>query len=284
MKKPTPKTQKQISNEMVNTYNPEGSHTGVLTDPNLNITSPKDRQNQISYKDDTVKPMSISIKDIDEAIMYYFQNVIKASVVQNGQRIPIPIMYGAPERWYAAQKNGFLRDASGRLMAPLIMFKRDSIEKDRSLSNKLDANTPFNYQIVAKKYSNRNAYDRFDILQNRKPQLEYHVVVVPDYVKLKYSCVIYTYFMEQMNPIIETINYASDAYWGDPQRFKFKSMIDSFATTTELVDGKDRTIKTSFDIKLNGYLIPNDVLNSVNSVCKQYGISTITIDEQISTL
>ena len=40
--------------------------------------------------------------------------------------------------------------------------------------------------------------------------------------------------MEQLNKIIESCEYASDAYWGNPERFKFRAFIDSFTTATEL--------------------------------------------------
>jgi hypothetical protein len=32
----------------------------------------------------TTKPFTVGLKDIDESIMYYFDNVIKPSVIQNG--------------------------------------------------------------------------------------------------------------------------------------------------------------------------------------------------------
>jgi hypothetical protein len=65
--------------------------------------------------------------------------------------------------------------------------------------------------------------------------------------------------MEQNNKIIEAIEYASDSYWGDPNRWKFKASIDSFATTVNVENGADRAAKSTFNIKLNGYLIPDTV-------------------------
>ena len=82
-------------------------------------------------KDDTVQDVSIGLQDHDEAIMYYFNNVIKPSVIINGNRTPVPIIYGAPERWKSVQKDGFYRDKEGKIQVPLIMFKRDSVEKQR---------------------------------------------------------------------------------------------------------------------------------------------------------
>ncbi len=51
-----------------------------------------------------------------------------------------------------------------------------------------------------------------------------------------------------------------DSYWGDPNRWKFKASIDNFATTVNVENGADRAAKSTFNIKLNGYLIP-DVVN-----------------------
>ena len=71
-----------------------------------------------------------------------------------------------------------------------------------------------------------------------------------------------------MNKIIEMINYASDSYWGDPARFKFNARIDSFNTVIEVADGKDRSVKSTFDIKLNGYIIPDTFQKDVTAIKK----------------
>ena len=93
---------------------------------------------------------SIGIQDIDESIMYYFQNVIRPFVIQNGTRIEVPIIYGSPEKWKSFQKDGYYRDQKGRIMAPLIMFKRTDITKNRAIANKLDANYPNNFGVFTK--------------------------------------------------------------------------------------------------------------------------------------
>jgi len=66
-----------------------------------------------------------------------------------------------------------------------------------------------------------------------------------------------------MNKIIESVNFASDSYWGDPERFKFRAAIDNYTTTAELVDGGDRTVKTSFQIKIAGYIVSDAINTSV---------------------
>jgi hypothetical protein len=200
--------------------------------------------------------------------MYYFQNVIRPTVYQNGVRTSVPVIYGAPERWKSVQKDGYYKDKNGAIMAPLIMFKRDTIDKNRSLTNKLDANSPHLYSSWMKTYNGKNAYSNFNVLTNHKPVEQFVVNVVPDYVTLTYTCAIQTYYVEQMNKIIEAINYASDSYWGDPERFKFKASIDSYSTTVEIADSTNRVIKGSFTIKLFGYIIPNTIQKELSSIKK----------------
>ena len=52
-----------------------------------------------SRKDDKVRDVSIGLQDHDEAIMHYFNNVIKPSVIINSNRVNVPVIYGSPERW-----------------------------------------------------------------------------------------------------------------------------------------------------------------------------------------
>ena len=260
-RKPVPKSQKEISIEQHVPYVPaEGN-------PNLSEDS-KNRGNQVSWKDDNVKPLNIGIQDIDEAVFYYFKNVIQPSVYQNGERTPVPVIYGDSEKWNSYQKQGYIRDQKGAIMNPLIMIKRVSLEKNRSITNKLDANNPNNFNVFTKKYDQRNSYDQFSVLNNRTPQKQYYASVVPDYITVSYSCVVFTYYVEQLNKIVESVQYASDAYWGDPDRFKFKAMIDSFAFQTELQDNNERLVRSTFDIKLNGYIVPEILQRDLNGIKK----------------
>ena len=207
--------------------------------------------------------------------MYYFDNVIRPFVIQNGERIAVPIIYGSPERWKSIQKDTYLRDKKGAIMMPIIVFKRDNIEKNRTLANKLDANMPNLYTSWQKAWNPKNIYSNFNLLNNRIPTKQYIANVVPDYVTLTYSCIIQTYYVEQLNKIIEAINYASDSYWGNPDRFKFKALIDSFATITELQQSQERLVKGTFSLRMHGYIIPDAIQKDLNSVKKYNSKSKI---------
>lgn len=261
-KKPIPKTQREISTSLQTPYDQRYGN------PNDMQFDPKNRGNQVSFRDDTTKPFTLGIQDIDEAVMYYLENVIKPTVIQNGVAQKVPVIYGASERWKQIQKDGYYRDLSGAIMMPIITFKRNNITKDRSVGNKLDANFPNNIEIFEKAYSKRDEYNNFAVLNNRKPQKEYYAVVMPDYVTVTYDFIISTYYVEQMNKIVEAMNYASDSYWGNPERFKFRARIDSFQTNTELPVGAERIVKTNFTLTLRGYIVPDNIQKQLASIKK----------------
>lgn len=278
-RKPIPKSQVELSQETITPY---------LDNGKAPVPANKRRENQKTLKNDEVKQFQVGLRDVDAAIVYYFDNVIRPSVIQNGVKINVPIIYGSPERWASVQKDGFYRDKNGKIQTPLIMFKRDSVTKDRGLGNKMDANNPLHFGVFEKKYSKKNIYDQFSLLTNRIPVRELYGVIIPDYVNLVYSCTIFTEYVEQMNKIVESINFASDSYWGDPERFKFRASIDDYTTTTELVQGGDRTVKTTFTIKIGGYIVSDAINTSVANPNKFYSKSALKFGlettEGLSTL
>ena len=272
-RKPIPKTQREISVDLQTPYsseygNPNDAVSGDQYPPNNEANIPFNRSEKLSWRDEDIKPFSIGIKDIDESIMYYFENVIKPSVTQNGERIPVPIIYGSPERWKSVQKDGYYRDKKGAIMLPILMYKRDTIEKNRSLGRKLDSNYPNLYVYQQKSFNEKNTYSNFNLLNNRIPTQQYIATVIPEWVNITYSCVVQTYYVEQLNKIIEAINYASDSYWGDPARFKFRARIDSFQTITELQQSQERLVKSTFTIKLYGYMVPDTVQKDITAIKK----------------
>jgi len=267
-RKPIPKTQRELSIERQDPYIPPAGAPGFQATGNPNNSDQPNRALQTSFKGDTVKPMSIGIQDIDEAIMYYFQNVIQPSVFQNGEKIPVPIIYGSPEKWKSFQKDGYYRDLQGRIMAPLIMFKRNTITKDRSLNNKLDANNPHNVAVIGQSYNKRNEYSKFNMLNNVKPEKTYYVTVVPDHLAITYDCIAFTYYNDQLNKIVEAMEYASDSYWGDPERFKFKATINSFNTTADLSETGERIVRSTFTLNIYGYIIPDTIQKDLKAARK----------------
>jgi hypothetical protein len=275
--KPLPKNQSQVVQEAFVPYD------NTISKISSDTVFSKNRAKEISFKGKQQKDFSVSLKDHDEVIKYYFENTIKPTVIQNGERVPVPIMYGSPERWKSVQAEGALRDKSGKLMVPLIMYRRETLEKNRSLGNKLDGNKVHHYQLFEQKFNSKNQYDKFSLITNRQPSKEVYMSVIPDYVTLTYSCIIFTDFVEQINPIIEAINFSSDSYWGDFSRFKFRARIDSFSSTTEVTVADGRAVKTTFNIVLNGYIIPDVINKQIANADMYYGTSQLIFNFETST-
>ena len=284
-RKPIPKSQKELSKNLTNPDFTQSTDPDQFTDPvnpdQTGITF--NRSEKLSRKEDTYKDFTVGLQDIDTAIMFYFENVIQPFVFQNGERRAVPIIYGSPERWKSVQKDGFYRDKENAIMLPLIVFKRNSVAKNRSLTRKIDANHPNIYSTFQKSYNTKNFYSNFNVLNNRVPTKQFIANVVPDYVDITYSVIIQTYYIEQLNKIVESINYASDAYWGDPERFKFKARVNSFNTVNELTQGEYRSVRSTFDINLFGYIVPDVIQKDVSAIKKFNEKSVVSFTTEVTT-
>lgn len=234
-------------------------------------------RNSPAVKDD-VKNISISLMDIDSAILYYFDNVIKPEILVNNERVKVPCIYGSPERWNSIQKQGYLRDKKRQIIVPLIVFQRTGMSKNRErASNKIDANNPQLFYTFENKYSQHNRFDKFSVQEKNFPGKEYYNVVIPDYVTINYDFIVWTSYIEQMNKIVEKINYSNKSYWGESGKSRFRTTIQSFDDETEFDD--ERIIKTKFSISLDGYILPESY-NNYNTTQKFLTPKKIIIREQ----
>lgn len=278
-----PQNRREFMNKLIEPYSKEYGNPNEVFSENAKAGTPEiNRAREISQRKDTDKNFQIGIKDINEAVMYYFKNVLKLSVIQNNTRIPIPIIYGTPENWKSVQEDGYYRDGYSKLMAPLIMFKKSSMSQNRNLGNKIDGNVVRNVQLFEKGYSRRNVYTRLDAFQPRAEEKEYVVSITPDYVTIQYECLIWTHFVEQMDSVMEAINFASRTYWGDKNRFQFYSDIESFEDNMTYEVGEERVVRTSFNISLNGYLIPNSINKELAVANRTFGVSKVIFGMELA--
>ena len=239
-----PKSQYEISTSRTGTPKPKETN----------------RANIRSRKSDTMGDYTVGLYQIDDAIKYYFDNVIKPTVIEDEELIKVPVLYGYPERWKSMQRDGYYRDPKGKAILPLIMYRRTSISKNENIpTSALDANNPNLYYTFQKKYNKMNKYDKFSVLQGISPSEEFYKIIMPKYVTLTYETIIFTEYLEQMNKLVEAIQYSEGAYWGDEERFKFRCNIESFDNATELEAAGDRLIKTTFNMTFLGYIIPDSI-------------------------
>ncbi len=220
-----------------------------------------------SDNDNTFKNYSVTLTDIDNVLYEYFTKIISPQVVgPDGSALVVPVRHASPERWAAIQRDGVLRDDKGQLQRPMIIFTRTGLEKDNEL-------VTFNKYLTmpfVKKFDKYNMYDKFSAMTGIKPSYEVHNITFPDHVILTYEFTIITEFVEQMNSVVERINFAEGDYWGDPKRFKFRASVQSFSNTVEVPTDDDRVVSTTFSLTLNAHLLP-DVFD--NKTTTQRGLT-----------
>ena len=237
-------------------------------------------RNSPAVKDD-VKNFTVGLMDMDSSILYYFNEVIKPEVEVNKEKVKVPCLYASPERWASMQRYGYLRDKKRQIITPLIVYKRTAMAKNTDIAiDKLDANKPNIFYSFEKKYTQHNRYDKFSVLQNIRPGKEFYNVAMPDYVTLTYEFTIFTSYIEQMNQIVEKINYSDGAYWGEPGKMRFRTQIESFSDATE-IEG-EKLVKTTFGVTLYGYILPEQYDNQ-NTTQKYLTPKKIIIREDVDT-
>ena len=213
----------------------------------------------LQYKKESIEQgKGVKLYDVDLAIAEHMIDTVLPTVEIFQEKQKIPVVYGNPERWKSVQKDGYLRDKKGVLQIPLVMFKRNSINRDDALSNTM--NRHVSYPSVSR-YSKKHKYDKFSAMTGTQKPVQMYDIVIPDYVNITYEVIIWTDFTEHMNKIVEAFQYATDEYWGDKGGFKFRVKIDSFDNTTEVSEGSQRIVRTNFTMAVYAYLLPEQFDN-----------------------
>lgn len=263
--RPRPGTRREFMDKLVTPYDEvTGNPNQIFSKTVLAGTPEFNRSLEISQKTGDVDVnVAIGLLDIDEAIQWHFDNVLKLSVTQNNQKKTVPVLYGSPERWKSIQADGYFRDVNNKIQVPLVIYRRTNVKPIRDLGNKLDGNAVKNLIYLQKGYNKNNVYNNFKLLNNRVRQKEYIVAFPPDYVEVTYECLIYTYYIEQMNKLVEAINFANNSYWGSTEKYQFRCSIEDFGTSVVIEVGDERMVKSSFNITTQGYTIPESINREV---------------------
>lgn len=224
---------------------------------NIQPTTKYNRGNDNKHVEGVSTPVSIGLYTVDNAILKYLQEKIRPVVTQDNKQIQVPVIYGNPERWKSAQKDGAIRDKNGKIMLPIMMVSRSGMKKN-------SINSPVNkYQTYTFKtgWNSRNIYDRFAVQNGITPSEVYHVSTVPDYYDISYQAMIWTEYMEQLNKLVENVSFESNEYWGEDNNYKFIAKIDSFEQATELPNNNDRMVRAKFTIDVKAYILPESALD-----------------------
>jgi hypothetical protein len=216
------------------------------------LRSNLNRANEIKAEKGDVK-QSVTLFDIDYAMMTYLEDTVLPTLKDgDGKALKIPVIYGNSERWKNARRDGIFRDTHGKIQLPLMMLRRTSIAKDESMPM---LNRHVSYSAITK-YSKDNRYDRFSALgKATQPKYEIYKITMPEYVEINYECMCWTSFTEQLNEVIEHLNFTS-SYWGDKDKFKFRTSIADYNVVNEVGEGTERINRVEFTLNVKAYLLP----------------------------
>jgi hypothetical protein len=151
------------------------------------------------------------------------------------------------------------------------MLRRTEITRNDTLIGQAFKHdvTGENIQVVRNSsWSKDNYYDRFAIQTNIQPKYENLVTGMPDFTDITYEFIVWTNFIEQMNPLVETFVEQSNKYWGNSEQYKFLCTMDSITDASEMNQDGERFVKSTFSIISKAYLLPeyiNSVINGKKS-------------------
>jgi hypothetical protein len=237
--------------------------------PNLN------RAKQIKSDKEDLK-QSVSLFDIDYAIMSYLEETVLPELDDNGKALKIPVIYGNSERWNGARRQGVYRDTHGKLQLPLMMLRRTSVAKNEAMPM---LNRHLSYQGVTK-WSKDNRYTRFSLLgKTITPKYEIYNITMPDYVEINYECMGWTNYTEHLNAVIESLTFASDEYWGDKQKFKFNTTITDYNVVNEVGEGTERINRVEFTLNVKAYLLP-EKFDGESTIKKSMSIKRVVVSTE----
>lgn len=222
-------------------------------------------------RDDTVKNISTSLYDIDYAVKWHLETIIRPTILEENSVISVPILFASGEKWASVQTHGYLRDSQGKLLSPLIMIRRNLVSKREDIQDLKVLESPEARITVERKYTKSNRYSRFT-LTGAPVEKEYYSVDVPKFVQVEYELLCWTNNTIQLNEIVEQLLWFDGKAFGDT--YKFITHIDppSFETINDT--GADRIVRATLSMRTKAHILnakgPNSStmykLNPINRV------------------
>jgi hypothetical protein len=234
------------------------------------------------------KSYTITLKDIDTAVINHIRNVMKPVVRESNEIIKVPVMYGNEERWKSVRSRGVLRDKSGVIILPVMIVKRTGLAMNPDMPLSFDNDVRGKFISVIRSsngWSKNNRYDRFSVLTGQKPVEEFVQTGMPDFVVCTYNIVMMTAYMEQMNDLNSIMIEHLETYWGDSTSYRFLSALSGdISDATEMESDGERIIKNELTIEIKGYMIPeftDTVFGKTAEMARGYTVKKVSFSEKI---
>lgn len=206
-----------------------------------------------------IKDINVSLYDIDYAIKWQLENVIRPTVVESGAVLTVPILFASGEKWAAVQRHGYLRDNQQKILTPLIMIRRNSVTKREDIQDVKVLESAESRIVIERKYTKHSRYDRFSLSQ--KPRVkELYSLDVPKFVQVEYELLCWTNNTMQLNEIIEQLIWFDGKAFGDS--YKFITYIEPPSFETINATGEDRIIRATLGLRTKAYILANKSPNA----------------------
>lgn len=233
---------------------------------------------------DTIKTPSISIYDVDYAILYWLREKIAFQVPENGNMIDVPIVYANGETWSQIQAHGYLRDSQNQLLTPYGTLRRVTMTEDERFK-KLDINRGSygsSYKIIPNPdYRNfENQRNPHAQTTNTRISNQYFIQVMPEYYIVEYELLFWTTLVEQMNTILQDLIPTSNFAWGDS--YKFRSSVGSISHETVNAPDSQRLVRATIPITVDARLI-NEFELKKSTVEKAFTLKRLVIRNERSS-
>ena len=238
----------------------------------------RNRANEVRRDTDTIKTPSCTIYAVDYAIMSYIRDVIRPTVTEDGNLIEVPVIYANGEKWSQVQKHGYMRDAKGKLMAPVITIKRNSIvERDTLKKLDVNQNPSGNAMVMKNAFTQQNKYDRFSVLTNIRQSNEVYITSVPEFIDVSYELLLWTNYTDQLNGIVEQIMPTGGFAWGTT--WKFNTYIDDYSFETMNNSGEDRMIRATLPLRVKATILLENELRK-STIQKRFSVKKILFSSE----
>lgn len=239
---------------------------------------------------DSFKTPSITLYDIDYAILHFLKEKINFQIEENGRMINVPVMYAGGETWSQIQRHGYLRDKTRKILTPIIILRRTGMANDDRFAQLDIRGTNGSNSIIIRpnrsaapgvSFSDRQIYDTYDQYQetdNSKKNVAFYATVLPTMVKVTYDLFIWTELQTQLNSIVEKFMPQSRLTWGDSYQFTTKVGDFSFESMNDT--GNDRIVRATTQLEVDGRLQEEYELFE-SDVTKAYSIKRFVFENEV---
>jgi hypothetical protein len=250
---------------------------GLTPDQQLN------RAYQTRRDDDVIKSPQRTLYDVDFAIKSYIEQTIQPQITDNGQLVPVPVIFANGEKWDNVRRLGYMRDEKGKLQSPLIMLNRKStVERDNVKGLDVNRMPHSGFRAYKQKYNARNRYEDelFPIPQNQPAESDkIYLVDIPRYVTIEYDLMLWCDFTTQMNELVDQIMPYSRFSWGVGFN-SFPSTISQFSFETVNTVGEDRLVRSTTSLSVQATLLSEQEARH-STLQKMFSLKKVVFDNVI---